>query len=168
MQPIFKALGLSVGIVESEMDFEARRNAYAKDVTYGTAKEFGFDFLKDRLMQRELKEGRINLGATLMGEARSGDSKLLQRPYWFVLVDEADNVLIDEARTPLIISSPRRRNGESENKGRQRCFISRASWQVPWLKMCITSTTHKKGRPNSSVLAAVMYGHQCDLDWSTL
>ena len=116
MQPIFKALGLSVGIVESEMDFDARRNAYAKDVTYGTAKEFGFDFLKDRLMQRELKEGRINLGATLMGEARSGDSKLLQRPYWFVLVDEADNVLIDEARTPLIISSPDGEMGEREQR----------------------------------------------------
>jgi preprotein translocase subunit SecA len=116
MQPIFKALGLSVGIVESEMDFKARRNAYAKDVTYGTAKEFGFDFLKDRLMQRELKEGRINLGATLMGEARSGDSKLLQRPYWFVLVDEADNVLIDEARTPLIISSPDGEMGEREQR----------------------------------------------------
>ncbi len=116
MQPIFKALGLTVGIVESEMDFDARRNAYAKDVTYGTAKEFGFDFLKDRLMQRELKEGRINLGATLMGEARSGDSKLLQRPYWFVLVDEADNVLIDEARTPLIISSPDGEMGEREQR----------------------------------------------------
>ena len=116
MQPIFKGLGLSVGIVESEMDFDARRNAYAKDVTYGTAKEFGFDFLKDRLMQRELKEGRINLGATLMGEARSGDSKLLQRPYWFVLVDEADNVLIDEARTPLIISSPDGEMGEREQR----------------------------------------------------
>lgn len=116
MQPIFKALGLTVGIVESEMDFDARRNAYAKDVTYGTAKEFGFDFLKDRLMQRELKEGRINLGATLIGEARSGDSKLLQRPYWFVLVDEADNVLIDEARTPLIISSPDGEMGEREQR----------------------------------------------------
>jgi preprotein translocase subunit SecA len=67
-------------------------------------------------MQRELKEGRINLGATLMGEARSGDSKLLQRPYWFVLVDEADNVLIDEARTPLIISSPDGEMGEREQR----------------------------------------------------
>ena len=116
MEPIYKALGLSVGIVESEMDFDARRTAYAKDVTYGTAKEFGFDFLKDRLMQRELKEGRVNLGATLLGEAQSGESKLLQRPYWFVLVDEADNVLIDEARTPLIISSPDGEPGEREQR----------------------------------------------------
>jgi preprotein translocase subunit SecA len=61
MEPIFNALGMSVGIIESEMDFDTRRAAYAKDVTYGTAKEFGFDFLKDRLMQRELKEGRVNL-----------------------------------------------------------------------------------------------------------
>ena len=67
-------------------------------------------------MQRELKEGRVNLGATLMGEARSGESKLLQRPYWFALVDEADNVLIDEARTPLIISSPDGEMGEREQR----------------------------------------------------
>ena len=104
MMPIFKALSLSVGCVESEMDFDARRDAYSKDVTYGTAKEFGFDFLKDRLMGREIAEGRVDLGATLMGRAGSGP-KLLQRPYWFALVDEADNVLIDEARTPLVIAS---------------------------------------------------------------
>jgi preprotein translocase subunit SecA len=112
MTPIFKALNLSVGCVQSEMDFDARRDAYAKDVTYGTAKEFGFDFLKDRLMGREIAEGRVDLGATLMGRAGSGP-KLLQRPYWFALVDEADNVLIDEARTPLVIASA---PGEAEAK----------------------------------------------------
>jgi preprotein translocase subunit SecA len=106
MTPIYEALGLSVGIVESQMDFDARRKAYACDVTYGTAKEFGFDFLKDRLMARELAEGRGDLGAMLTGKTAGGTSKLLQRPYWFALVDEADNVLIDEARTPLIIASP--------------------------------------------------------------
>jgi preprotein translocase subunit SecA len=106
MAPIYEALGLSVGIVESQMDFDARRKAYARDVTYGTAKEFGFDFLKDRLIGRELAEGRGDLGAALTGSAAAGGSKLLQRPYWFALVDEADNVLIDEARTPLIIASP--------------------------------------------------------------
>jgi preprotein translocase subunit SecA len=106
MTPIYEALGLSVGIVESQMDFDARRQAYACDVTYGTAKEFGFDFLKDRLIGRELAEGRGDLGAALTGATAGGASKLLQRPYWFALVDEADNVLIDEARTPLIIASP--------------------------------------------------------------
>ena len=106
MEPIYKALGLSVGIVQSQMDFDERRKAYACDVTYGTAKEFGFDFLKDRLMNREISEGRGDLGAMLTGKAESATAKLLQRPYWFALVDEADNVLIDEARTPLIIASP--------------------------------------------------------------
>ena len=106
MTPIYEALGLKVGIVESQMDFDARRAAYACDVTYGTAKEFGFDFLKDRLIKRQLDEGSGDLGATLTGGSAGGGAKLLQRPFWFVLVDEADNVLIDEARTPLIISSP--------------------------------------------------------------
>ena len=106
MEPIYKALGLSVGIVESQMDFDQRRIAYSKDVTYGTAKEFGFDFLKDRLMGREIAEGRGDLGAMLTGQSAAGGARLMQRPYWFALVDEADNVLIDEARTPLIISSP--------------------------------------------------------------
>jgi len=111
MEPIYEALGLKVGIVESQMDFDTRRQAYARDVTYGTAKEFGFDFLKDRLMNRELAEGRGDLGAMLTGRSAGGAAKLLQRPYWFALVDEADNVLIDEARTPLIIASP---PGEAE------------------------------------------------------
>ena len=106
MMPIYEALGLKVGIVESQMDFDARRSAYACDVTYGTAKEFGFDFLKDRLIKRQLDEGSSDLGAMLTGGSAAGATKLLQRPVWFALVDEADNVLIDEARTPLIIASP--------------------------------------------------------------
>jgi len=106
MEPIYEALGMSVGIVQSQMGFDERRDAYSKDVTYGTAKEFGFDFLKDRLMGREIAEGRGDLGAMLTGQMVSQTSKLLQRPYYFALVDEADNVLIDEARTPLIIASP--------------------------------------------------------------
>jgi len=106
MTPIYEALGLKVGIVESQMDFDERRKAYACDVTYGTAKEFGFDFLKDRLIKRQLDEGSGDLGAQLTGGSTAGGAKLLQRPFWFALVDEADNVLIDEARTPLIIASP--------------------------------------------------------------
>jgi preprotein translocase subunit SecA len=106
MRPIFEALGLTVGVVESQMDFDARRKAYACDVTYGTAKEFGFDFLKDRLMARESAEGRGDLGAVLSGAAPAATLEPLQRPFWFALVDEADNVLIDEARTPLIIAAP--------------------------------------------------------------
>ncbi|NDC62930.1 MAG: preprotein translocase subunit SecA [Planctomycetia bacterium] len=106
MEPIYAALGLKVGIIQSQMEFDDRRAAYACDVTYGTAKEFGFDFLKDRLMNREIAEGRGDLGAMLTGKSAGTATKLLQRPFWFALVDEADNVLIDEARTPLIIASP--------------------------------------------------------------
>jgi len=106
MTPIYEALGLSVGIIQSQQDFDVRRKAYACDVTYGTAGEFGFDFLKDRLMNREITEGRGDLGAVLAGTTPGSAAKLLQRPYWFALVDEADNVLIDDARTPLIIASP--------------------------------------------------------------
>ena len=80
MEPIYKALGLSVGIVESQMDFDQRRIAYSKDVTYGTAKEFGFDFLKDRLMGREIAEGRGDLGAMLTGQSAAGGARLMQRP----------------------------------------------------------------------------------------
>jgi len=116
MRPIYEALGLSVGVVESQMDFDARRAAYAQDVTYGTAKEFGFDFLKDRLMQREVQEGRGSLGATLTGTGAPSGLKPLQRPYWFAIVDEADNVLIDEARTPLIIAAPEGEGGERERR----------------------------------------------------
>ena len=106
MGPVYEKLGLSVGIIQSQMDFDVRRSAYAEDITYGTAKEFGFDCLKDRLMAREIAEGRGDLGAALTGHHGAGAPRLLQRPYWFALVDEADNVLIDEARTPLIISAP--------------------------------------------------------------
>ena len=85
MEPIYEALGLKVGIVESQMDFDERRKAYACDVTYGTAKEFGFDFLKDRLMNREITEGRGDLGAMLTGKTAGAAAKLLQRPYWFAI-----------------------------------------------------------------------------------
>jgi preprotein translocase subunit SecA len=133
MGPIYEALGLSVGVIESEMEFDARRIAYSKDITYGTAKEFGFDFLKDRLIQREMKEGRVDLGAALMGRGNAGESKLLQRPYWFNIVDEADNVLIDEARTPLIISTPDEDPGPgvpgSKTKGRQAAERKAALYQ---------------------------------------
>jgi preprotein translocase subunit SecA len=129
MTPIYEALGLKVGIIESQMDFDERRLAYACDVTYGTAKEFGFDFLKDRLIKRQLDEGSGDLGATLTGNAAAGGARLLQRPYWFVLVDEADNVLIDEARTPLIIASP-----PGEAQAVEQALFRFAAWAAETLE----------------------------------
>ena len=106
MGPIYKALGMTVGVVETEMSQPQRREAYACDITYGTAKEFGFDFLRDRLLLRRIGEGQTDLLGGMLGKGRAGgDEKPVQGEPYFALVDEADSILIDEARTPLIISA---------------------------------------------------------------
>ncbi len=88
MRPVYETLGVTVGVIQSNMpdDWEQtnRRAAYACDITYGTNSEFGFDYLRD------------NMAAEL--------SQTVQRGHWFAIVDEVDSILIDEARTPLIIS----------------------------------------------------------------
>ncbi len=86
MGRVFKFLGLSVGCILSNMDNEARRQGYACDITYGTNNEFGFDYLRDNMTWSP--EGRV------------------QRGHNYCVVDEIDSILIDEARTPLIISGP--------------------------------------------------------------
>jgi preprotein translocase subunit SecA len=106
MKPIYDALGLSLGVVLTESQPDERRRAYNADVTYGTAKEFGFDFLRDRLLLRA--SGRsLNdfLGAGSQERWASSGDQPVQRGMHFSLVDEADSILIDEARTPLIIGS---------------------------------------------------------------
>lgn len=106
MSPIYEILGLSVGVIQTQMSQGERRRAYAADVTYGTAKEFGFDFLRDRLLLRRIRDGQTDLiGAMLEGAQAQLDEKPVQREPFFALVDEADSILIDEARTPLIISA---------------------------------------------------------------
>ncbi len=106
MRPIYEVLGVTVGVVLTESTPDERRKAYGSDITYGTAKEFGFDFLRDRLLLRA--QGRIQ--SDFLGEGSSerwssrGDEPV-QRTMHFALVDEADSILIDEARTPLIIGS---------------------------------------------------------------
>ncbi len=86
MGRIYHFLGLSVGMVLPQMTSEARRAAYASDVTYGTNNEFGFDYLRDNMANRM--------------------EDLVQRGHNYAIVDEVDSILIDEARTPLIISGP--------------------------------------------------------------
>jgi preprotein translocase subunit SecA len=106
MKPIYESLGITIGVVETSMNQNQRRKAYACDITYGTAKEFGFDFLRDRLLLRRIGEGQTDfLGGMLGMNAESGSEQPVQRTPYFVLVDEADSILIDEARTPLIISA---------------------------------------------------------------
>jgi preprotein translocase subunit SecA len=92
MRPAYELGGLSVGCIQTPQSADERRAQYACDITYGTAKELGFDFLRDRLRLDAQNSGNP-------GEA------LVQRGHYFSLVDEADSVLIDDARTPLIIST---------------------------------------------------------------
>ncbi len=86
MGPIYKMLGLEVGTIQHEMNDFDRKTAYRKDITYGTNNEFGFDYLRDNMKFRL--------------------SDLAQREHHYAIVDEVDSILIDEARTPLIISGP--------------------------------------------------------------
>ena len=86
MGPIYEALGMTVGVIQSGQDPAAKRAAYQADITYGTNNEFGFDYLRDNMAFR--MEDKF------------------QRPLHYAIVDEVDSILIDEARTPLIISGP--------------------------------------------------------------
>jgi preprotein translocase subunit SecA len=82
-----------------------RKKQYACDITYGTANEMGFDFLRDRLLKRRISEGQRDLFGAMLGKAGVGHEEPVQGELHFMLVDEADSILIDEARTPLIISA---------------------------------------------------------------
>jgi preprotein translocase subunit SecA len=96
MKPIYDALGVTVGVLQNMQPYEEKRAAYAADVTYGTNSEFGFDYLRDN-MATSLEEKVQHGGRPKPEEGKS--------PYHtFAIVDEVDNILIDEARTPLIIS----------------------------------------------------------------
>ena len=86
MGQIYEFLGLTVGVIVNELEDEERRAAYAADVTYGTNNEFGFDYLRDNM--------------------KMSRAEMVQRDHAFAIVDEVDSILIDEARTPLIISGP--------------------------------------------------------------
>jgi preprotein translocase subunit SecA len=103
MQPLYQALGLTVGVITHNMDPQARRQAYACDVTYCTNKEVVFDYLKDRLLLGR-RTSRMHLQLARLFKASPRQRQLLLRGLYFAIVDEADSVLIDEARTPLLIS----------------------------------------------------------------
>jgi preprotein translocase subunit SecA len=96
MKPIYDMLGVSVGILQNMQPYEEKRAAYAADVTYGTNSEFGFDYLRDN-MATSLEEKVQHGGRPKPEEGKS-------HYHTFAIVDEVDNILIDEARTPLIIS----------------------------------------------------------------
>lgn len=103
MRPVYEGLGLSVGLVLHGQDPEERRAAYRADITYATNKEIAFDYLRDRIATGG-RRGEIRLRAQRLGGDDSSTGRLLLRGLHFAIVDEADSVLVDEARTPLIIS----------------------------------------------------------------
>ncbi len=108
MTPIFGMLGLTVGCIQTGQSDGSRRAAYACDVTYGTAKELGFDFLRDELKRLQLggDAHRKTFEQAYLGRGGHSESQLpVQRTHNFAIVDEADSILIDEARTPLIIGA---------------------------------------------------------------
>jgi preprotein translocase subunit SecA len=105
--PVYEKLGLSIGCLQQKMDDKDRIDAYKRDVTYGTASEFGFDFLRDMLKVRGNAGERDPFWTAWMNYSSKMDPRV-QRGHYFALVDEADSIFIDEARTPLIISSPTR------------------------------------------------------------
>lgn len=105
MQPVYHSLGMTIGVIQSEMSREQRRAAYQCHITYGTMKEFGFDFLRDHSMEREQKQRQLWYGGAEGGVAEAAAAKPVHRKPHFLLIDEADSILIDDARTPLIISS---------------------------------------------------------------
>jgi preprotein translocase subunit SecA len=96
MGPVFRFLGMSVGVIRGQQEDEEKRAAYQCDITYGTNNEFGFDYLRDNLAYR--LENRV------------------QRKLAFAIIDEVDSILIDEARTPLIISGPAEESTEVYQK----------------------------------------------------
>ena len=105
-KPIYEALGMTVGIVGSDTRRDLRQSAYRADITYTTAKEVGFDFLRDRLLVRAKQHDGKQFVSNLIDNGKQDlVSEPVQRGHNFMLVDEADSILIDEARTPLIVSS---------------------------------------------------------------
>jgi preprotein translocase subunit SecA len=103
MAPLYRALGLTVGHVTQSMTTEQCRAAYACDITYCTNKQVAFDYLRDRLLLGNTRS-QLRLQLESAWERRHRQGKLLLRGLCFAIVDEADSVLIDEARTPLILT----------------------------------------------------------------
>jgi len=101
MRPLYDALGLTVGVVDEAMNFNARQAAYACDITYCSNKQICFDYLRDRV-ERGLSSSQLHLNIERLYDERS--NKLMLRGLCFAIVDEADSVLIDDASTPLILS----------------------------------------------------------------
>ncbi|MGL4368639.1 MAG: DEAD/DEAH box helicase, partial [Spirochaetota bacterium] len=131
MAPIYRFLGLTVGIIQHDMPHTARQEAYACDITYGTNNEFGFDYLRDNMVEHQ--------------------SLRVQRPLHYAIVDEVDSILIDEARTPLIIS------GSVEESTKKYYLVEKV---IPSLKPVEDYDLNEKDRNVSLTEAGVHHVEQ--------
>ena len=113
MRPVYRALGLTVGTITEGLDLDQRRVAYNRNITYCTNKQLVFDYLKDRMLLGQ-ENRALHLNLEDLYAKKPLTSRLLLRGLCFAIVDEADSVLIDEARTPLIISN--RANMDDQEK----------------------------------------------------
>jgi len=121
MSPIYNLLGLKVGTIVHGLEPSARRAAYGANITYCTNKEVAFDYLKDRIVLGR-ETGRAGLQVERLYEKRPRVDRLLLRGLHFAIVDEADSVLVDEARTPLIISGA----DDNASSERETCLTALA------------------------------------------
>jgi preprotein translocase subunit SecA len=129
MGPIHRALGLTVGVIQHDLNTAQRREAYRCDITYGTNKEFGFDYLRDKL--RASAQTNYSMYSPLESAVAVLQSRLddlAQRPHHYAIVDEVDSILVDEARTPLIISGSG--GGTSSESG----LLQKADWLARQLR----------------------------------
>ncbi len=135
MGPLYESLGLTVGVIQHDMDAPSRQDAYGADITYGTNNEFGFDYLRDNMVVR--KEDMVQ------GE-----------PY-YAIVDEVDSILIDEARTPLIISGPAEESTDKYYKinGLSRKLKGDSDYQIDEKAQTVTLT--EEGVANAEKMLGV-------------
>jgi preprotein translocase subunit SecA len=142
MGQVYRALGLDVGIVIPQVfDFPAKQAAYRADVTYGTNNEFGFDYLRDN-----------------MAQARDDQ---VQRGHYYAIVDEVDSILIDEARTPLIISGPGTRSSDTYKKFARIVPRLRAEedFEFDEAKKTVVPTEEGIGRVEQALQVTNLYEH---------
>ena len=121
MRPLYQRLGLSVGVIQTEMGADERRAAYACDITYCTNKQLVFDYLKDSLLLQGRRDAlELSLLPLIEGDATL--HKLLLRGLNFAILDEADSILVDEARTPLILSQTVTETATSETHDERKLY----------------------------------------------
>jgi len=157
MRPVYECLGLTVAAIQSTSSREERRQAYACDITYGPAKEFGFDFLRDRLSSRQTasRQWPRQTGSEDVQVVGAFDGSI-QRGLHFALIDEADSVLIDEARMPLVIG---RSDGHPPEQA-AACFV----WAAQTAQL-LQEPMHYALNAKSKMVSLTMEGQQLVRVW---